>query len=432
MSATLSDSTIEPFWRRLRQIWLYPLQMGPLITVVALAVAQTFVSYMMIIGWFLSLLVLGALYRYAFLVLRATANGRMEPPEGLGDIDNSLGMTQIGLIAAYMISAVLGAVILVVLQMPLLAIGWVGLLAFAYPGSTMSLAIDMNIWHALNPATPLAIMGRLGWPYFVVALLCLLFVFCQANAASLLAPYLPTPLDQIVTNMLGNYVTIASFHLMGYLIYQYHRELGFEIEAPLRLRKAADDPDQDLLDECEALAREGQLEDAIARIGAHLRDRGGSAAVHQRYRKLLSARQDTAALLTHGHQWLSILVAQDKLRDALNLAQECLTLDPAFRPQHPEECHPLAMAAHQQHRAQLYLQLLSGFHQQYPKHKDIPKNLLLASQVLAERLNQEDRARKLLLQVKERYPEHPLIEEVDRYLSFLDKLSPPPAPASSG
>lgn len=430
MSANVA--TIEPFWRRLRQIWLYPLQLGPLLTIVVLAVVQTFVSYLMIVGWILSLLALGAVYRYAFLVLRATANGRMEPPEGLGDVDNGLGMTQIGLIAMYIFIGIVGGAVLVAMQLPLLAIAWVVLLAVAYPGSTMSLAIEMNFWHALNPATPLSIMGRLGWPYFVVALLCLLFVFCQANAESLLTPYLPLPLDQIVSNALGNYVTIASFHLMGYLIYQYHDELGYEIDAPLTLRKAADDPDQDLLDDCEALTREGRLDEATNRIAAHLRERGGSSALHQRYRKILAAQQDQPALLAHGRQWLSVLVAQEKLREGLNLARECLALDPAFRPQHPEEVLPLASAAQQQNQSQLALQLLSGFHQQHPKHRDVPAVLFLASQVLAERFNQEDKARQLLAQLKSRYPEHALMPEIERYQQFLDKLAAAPAGRAAG
>lgn len=423
MSGSAEALEIEPFWRRLRQIWLYPLQLGPLLTIVVLAVVQTFVSHLMLVGWILGLLALGAVYRYAFLVLRATANGRMEPPEGLGDVDSSLGMIQIGLIAAYILLAVVGIVVLALLQLPLLAMAWLALLAVAYPGSTMSLAIEMNVWHALNPATPLSIMGRLGWPYFVVALLCLLFVFCQVNAESLLAPYLPMPLDQIVTYALSNYVTIASFHLMGYLIYQYHRELGFEIDAPLRLRRLADDPDQELLDQCDAWTREGELDKAVQRLGPHLRDRGGSTALHQRYRKLLTAMGDKDALLDHGRLWLSVLIAQEKLREALNLARECIALDPGFRPPHPEQIHPLALAAQQQGQAQLALQLLNGFHQQHPKHKDIPKNLLLASQVLAERFNQDGKARQLLEQLKARYPEHPLIPEVDQYLAFLDRLA---------
>ena len=57
----------------------------------------------------------------------------------------------------------------------------------------------------------------------------------------------------------------------------------------------------------------------------------------------------------------------------------------------------------------------------------MPNNLFLARQVLAERFSQEEKARKLLQQLKARYPKQALIEEVDRYLAFLDKLVPPSA-----
>jgi len=425
MALSAPSKSIEPFWRRLRQFWLYPLKGGPLATILIMALVQTFVSYLILVGWLLGLFALAAVYRYAFLVLRATANGNMEPPEGLGNVDNSLGMSQVALIIIYMFMAFAGGLLFALMQMPILAIGWVGFLAFAYPGSTMSLAIEMNLAHALNPLTPLAIMERLGWPYFLVAGLTLLFVFSQANAEALLAPVLPAPFDLIVTYALSNYVTIATFHLMGYLIYQYHDVLGYEIDAPLGLRTAKDDPDQDLIDESEELARDGKLDEAAELMAAHLRQRGGSEVLHQRYRKILTAKQDTAGLLAHGHQWLSTLVAQENYRQALNVARDCIALDASFRPQYPEQIHVLAETAQKQSQSQLALQLVSGFHNNHPKHKDVPKNLFLAAQLMAERFNQEDKARTLLQQLKARYPDHAISEDVDSYLEFLNKLAAP-------
>lgn len=425
MAPSAESTPIEPFWRRLRQFWLYPLKGGPLATILVMALVQTFVSYLVLVGWLLGLLALAAVYRYAFMVLRATANGRMEPPEGLGNGDNSLGMSQVALIIIYMFMAIAGGVLFLAIGGPILAIGWVGFLAFAYPGATMSLAIDMNLGHALNPLTPLAIMERLGWPYFVVALLTLMFVFSQANAEALLAPILPGPFDLIIAYALSNYVTIATFHLMGYLIYQYHDELGYEVDAPLALSRAKSDPDQDVIDESEALARDGKLDQAAELLAGHLRQRGGSEVLHQRYRKILTAKQDTPGLLAHGNQWVTILVAQENYRPALNVARDCIALDASFRPQHPEEIHVLADAAQKQSQSQLALQLVSGFHKNHPKHKHVPKNLLLAAQLMAERFNQEDKARTLLKQVKERYPDHDIIEDVDKYLVFLNKLSAP-------
>src|SRR5258708_1698402 len=73
---------------------------------------------------------------------------------------------------------------------------WLRLLAmvvmgFAMPGAGMSDATDMNVWIAINPVTWFKVMARLGWPYFVAALLCAVIAISQANAQKLLLPFLP-------------------------------------------------------------------------------------------------------------------------------------------------------------------------------------------------------------------------------------------------
>ena len=83
----MTDSTraeakpeIVPFWNRLREITLYPAHPHALLTIGVLAVCHL-AGYFPGVGFILDLLVWIALYKYAFECLRATANGRLEPPE---------------------------------------------------------------------------------------------------------------------------------------------------------------------------------------------------------------------------------------------------------------------------------------------------------------------------------------------------------------
>jgi len=410
---------IEPFWTRLREISLYPAQSGALLTIGVLALCRLVVF--LPLGWLLDLFVWVALYKYAAECLRATANGRMQPPELSATVDDSLGWDMIRLqilfvllnFAAFWFLG-LGGGLLVAL-----------LLAFALPAAMMSLAMDGSLGHAVNPGTWLAIMARLGGPYLAVVLLTFVFAMSQANASALLLPVLPAAIGLIVYYFIAHFVVIATFHLMGYLIWQYHELLGFEpqIVAPLARR---DDPDAVFLEDMQELVREGEAEVAIEQMREQLRSRGGTPALHAQYRKLLALGGHREESLRHGAQWIDILLAQDDERRALDVVRECVAIDPAFRPP-ADAINALAQRAANAGQSQLALGLLSGFHRSHPKHRDLPANYLLAAKLLAERMGRDAEARKLLDYLLGAFPEHPMREEIAGYRGFLDRLATPAA-----
>jgi hypothetical protein len=423
--ATARHAEIVPFWNRLREISLYPAHTGALTTILALALCHLLDFLPLgILGWLLDLLIWVALYKYAFECLRATANGRLEPPEIAVSVDDNLGWLQIWLQVAFFVLNVLAFWLLGPVGGALVAI----FLAIALPGAIMSLAMDENLALALNPATWIAVMARLGWPYIAVAGLYFLFGVSQRYAQAMVVPFLPSFLSVIVVHFITNYVVVATFHLMGYLIYQYHDEIGYEpVAAATPLRRAADDPDQRFLDEAAERVRDGKPEAACDLISTQLRGRGGSEAMHAQYRKLLALLGRREEQLRHGREWITILLAQDKDRRAVDVARECLELDPAFEPAEADEVTRIARKAVDLGATQVALKLVSASYKRYPTHADVPQNCLLAAKLLAERMGKEDTARKLLDQVLQAFPQHPLRDEVAAYRQFLDKLATPPA-----
>ncbi len=414
---------IEPFWLRLREISLYPAHPGALSTIAALALCHL-VGYLPlgIFGWIATLLIWVALYKYAFECLRASANGRLEPPEFETSVDDALGWSQIWLQAAFLILNIAGFVLLGPVGGALCAI----VLALALPGAIMSLAMDENLSHALNPATWLAILARIGWPYLAVAGLYFLFNVSQRYAQALVVPFLPPFISLVVFYFIAHYVVVATFHLMGYLIYQYHEEVGYEPAAPkIALRRTSDDPDQATLDEAAQHVRDGHLDAAREMIGTQLRGRGGSDALHTQYRKLLALGEHQGEQLRHGREWISVLLAQDKDRRAVDVTRECLDLDPTFQLAEPDQVARVAQKAVDVGASQVALKLVSGFHKRHPKHRDIPQNYLLAAKLLAERMGKDAEARALLDQLSRTYPEHPLAADITAYRQFLDKLGGP-------
>ncbi len=414
---------ITPFWTRLREIALYPLRGDALLTIGVLALCHLVGA--LPFGFILDLFVWIALYKYACECLRATANGRLDPPVVSATVDDSIGWDMIKLQVVFVVLGMLGLLYLP----PVGALALLVLFAVAQPAATMSLAMDGSLWHALNPGTWLAVAGRLGAAYIALVLLTFVFMVSAGNLGALLAAVMPGFIAEIIADFLSHYVIVATFHLMGYMIWQYHREFGYEpvILAPLENPL---DPDAKFLAEVRQLVSDGRIDDALGQLREQLRSRGGTPDMHLQYRKLLTAGGSREESLRHGREWMEILLAQEDERRALDLARECMALDPAFRPP-ADAIAALAERAAKSGQSQLALGLLTNFHRTHPKHKDLPANYLFAAKLLAERLGRDVEARQLTGFLLKNFAAHPLHEEIVAYDRFLAGLAAPvkkPAP----
>ncbi|HEX7914372.1 hypothetical protein [Rudaea sp.] len=408
---------VVPFWNRLRTISLYAFRGESLITLIVLS-ACSLLSLLPGVGVIIRLLVTVAFYKFGFEVLHATADGRMDPPAGGLRVEESSGWSAIWLQTGFIALAVLA----LLLFGPVFGLIAVIVLAFGWPGAMMSLAIDGSVSHALNPVTWLSIMSRLGWPYFVATLLCLVIYVSMANAQALFAPFLPSVLAIFLAQFLSGYALVTTCHLMGYLVHQYQDELGYVSDQPASAPTPPRDPDRDVLDQTEALIRDGKAEEAAKLLHAQLRSRGGADTAHLRYRKLLRLIGDRDGQLQHGREYLSSLVARDKEILAVDIARECAELDPAFAPTRAEETTWVAHKAAQLGQSQTALRLLSGFHRRHPDSADIPKNYLLAATLMFERFNRDKDAHALLTQLQKSYPGHELQPRIAQQLAIVERM----------
>lgn len=424
MSSTTAEPlpppVIVPFWERLPEISRYPLRSGPLTTLLIYAVLAVLLSKLMF-GGILRLLVMIGFFKYAFECLRASANGEEEAPEFGMKLDDSVGVDQLKL------QSLCGLLLLLAIWQGGFAAGIavLAILSIAQPGANMSLAIDQNFWHAINPLTWLAILGRIPGPYLAVTGLIFVFSASQETATGWLAELMPGFIAEIIVQCGVCYTMLATFHLMGWVIWQYQEVLGYEPERRLVLKSVRDDPDQALIDQSEVFARDGRLEEARDYLADAIRRQGGTSGVHERFRKLLIALGDVAGLAAHGQQYISVLLAQDKDKQALDLLRECQSGNPRFQPAQPEESSRLARKAAALGLNDVALRLLAGFHQQWPKSKEVPGNLLFAARLLSEKLGQDDKAIAVLGMLKQKFPEHPLMAEADQLLATIGQVRTP-------
>ncbi len=417
---TQRKEAITPFWHRLSEIFRYPLQRDALLTVVLLGVARLG-GYVPMMGWLIDLVVTIALLRYAGEVLYRSAKGRLEAPTGL-NVDDERGWdlfrTQVAMVVLMLLAGFVGTA----LEAPYLTLGAALLIALGTPGALISAAIDGDWLRALNPMLWLQVMLRLGGPYFLLAGLCALVAIGSANAEAALAEVMPGVVATVAIGIVANYALVATFHLMGYTVYQYHERLEFDVDAgPVAPLRAAD-ADQAVLDQSEQLATEGDLAAAEAVLREHIRERGGTDAVRARYRKLLRLRDDRPALLADGREQINVFLARDDERRAVEMWRECRELDPTFWPSDPDQVRRLSAKAAALGLSELALKGVSGFHKAYPKHRDIPANYLLAARLMVDRFSQDAKALELLRQLQTGFPQHPLAEEINAYAKTVEAL----------
>jgi hypothetical protein len=388
---------IPPFWRRLRAISAYPLRGAAGVTVLALVLAMLLLGWVPVLGFIFVLICWLAAYKYAFEILQETAHGKLEPPERVLQIEGSLVFRYIGLQIVLLITP-----LIVMVKAPALGLLLLVGAVLVQPVATMVLAMSESLGHALSPGRWLAVIARIGWPYLAVVGLLLVIQVSAANAGVLLVQVLPRMVAEPLVNAFSLWGLFATFHLMGYLIYQYHQALGFDpaavVGAPAPLRNR----DQDLLDQAGAQVQAGEPAQAMAMLREDMRERAVSPEVHELYRRLLRQTGDQAALIEHGRLFLHLLLLEKQERRALGLARECLDLDADFTTPEPEDGARLAERAALAGQSALAVDLLRAAIRKHPRNSQMPSWSLRAADLMLRQPGTEGEARALLLGATER------------------------------
>ncbi|MDQ3289406.1 MAG: hypothetical protein M3Q42_14370 [Pseudomonadota bacterium] len=392
-----NPTTIAPFWERLGSFIRYPLRGDALVVLLVISFGQV-LALVPLIGWIISLFLLAMGYKYAFTILRETAHGRLDPPGGVMEAPDAV---VIKFLAIYVV-LVLVVVIVAGLAGPAAAILAAVALMVVVPAATMSLAMDESLANALNPSTWLKIIGRLGAPYFLLVGLLAVFQLSAANATDLAARVLPPVVSDVVFAMILFWGVFGTFHLMGYLLYQYHERFGFEPEAHAHALHRPESQDAVLLADSEALIRDGKVEQAVALLAETIGQRAVSVEVHERYRRMLRQQDTTDGLQKHAAMFLNLLMLEGDHRKALPLARESLAVDPTFAPLIPEQGLELARRAASQGQARLAIDLLASIRQAFPRDRMRPEWAMMEADLLLQRGDGDAQAREALVGARER------------------------------
>ncbi len=380
----------EPFWQRLPSITLYPLRGPALYSLIALTLC-TLSGLLPGIGWILAGITWIAIYRYAFEILRETAHGRLTSPEHtLGSTDG----TVMRLLALMILMGIVVVVVAVFLG-PVIGLLTLAAVVFLQPGCVISLAMDGSLRMAANPATSITLAMRIGWPYLAAFLLLFVIQASALTAGTWLHTYMPPIVGELVLTFFSVWGLFSAFHLLGYLVYQYHDALGFEPEgAPERLSRHL--PDQSVLDEAEHFIREGHPDAARDVLRGAIRSRAVDLPVHELYQRLLRRDGASEALREHGRQYISRLLMEKQERQALTVLRETLELDPGFTPADAEQANLLAERARMGGLLQLQLDAQLAMIKAWPRSPQAAQWALQAALLRGERYGRDSEALQLL------------------------------------
>lgn len=386
----------------------YPLRGGALFSLLGLTLCH-YLALLPAVGTLIELTIWAGTYLYALECLRQSADGFDQPPEFAEPGHGGWAM-----VAILLWSVALGVLV------PLGFGGGAWLVslvtAIALPAIAMSLAMDDNVLHALNPLTWLQVMTHFGAHYLLLVGLQLAIALVVGTTQHAVDAALPSIIALPLFYGTATYATFANFRLMGLLIFRRHEALGLAPKAFALAQAGHQDDDSRLLHEVESLAA-SQPREALALLVPRLRDRSAPDNLHQAYRKLLQQQGEKRALLDHGQLWIAALIIQQQARRALGVLQECIALDASFLPDAPDNCGTLAELAARLGMARLAIHLGRGYLAHWPRAAQAVPVGLLTARILGEHPERRAEALVLLQKLAADWPDHADIASLQRQLA---------------
>ena len=416
-----AGDVVTPFWNRLPKFFLYPFSLHPLILIVALSLA-TFLYPVPFFGTLLRIAVFIVLLKYSFEALTKTAQGSFTPPElnqrTLSD-DVGIVFKQVG------IYIILGAVLFLIL----FKIGIIAAILFfcfaflSFPSMLIVLVTTNSLINALNPMLFVRMALRIGWGYLLMYFFLLLIGGAPALLGKYILAYMPASLHQMLAMAAESYYTIIYYHLMGYVLLQYHDKIGYEVELDADVlasegMSSANDETRDLLNRVDVLIKEGNTDDAIYIIKTQAGESLSNPELSERYFNLLKVKGLVPEMLEHGKVHLDLLAKSNQKEKLCEVYLECASKSKEFIPS-AASLFKIASALNESGRPKDAVRLYNRFVKTDPHHSMIPKAYFLGATIIHEKLKDSKKAAGILKGLIKKFPNHEIVPYAMRSLKQI-------------
>lgn len=440
-SLELSD-VIPAFWTRLHKIIAYPFSsvhsIGLILVLSLLGVLILKLGFSLIMLAILSLPLI-VWIKYCFESLRHTAEGHFKPPSLAGKIWEDDWMIVVKQAAMYGI--IVGTLILLIIKFPfhakLTTNSFSIFLTVAGPSMLLILIINDSLLQAMNPIVIVGVIFRIGWAY----LLLLFFLFLLDLAPFyFLTPIVKTlPLPKEVILFIGfaavMYYMLVSYHLMGYVVLQYHQRVGYPLDLETILASlypqgetgpknqstpAANQPQHHgLLNEVALLIQGGEFEKALYQIEQQVEiEKIEDLELSQRYVGLLKMCKQHDKLLDYAPRYLELAAKSGAKSKALETYVQCLSLEKTFTAK-PLVLFKIASWLNETDKNKEAIMALNSLVKSHPRDAMVPKAYYRAAKIFNEHLKNVEQAKKILNGLVRKFPDHEITSLAKSYLSGL-------------
>lgn len=417
---------IEPFWKRLPKFFRYPLFPAPLVLISALALAGSLSADFALVGLLLRVVLWAVLFNYAFSALKATAQGDLAPP-GVNSRTITEDFFQVFKQAA--IYALIWFVFVWLVPTMGLAVALLFLLAafFLVPAMLILLVTTGSLLHAIDPSMFVRLAMRIGKGYFLMYFFLFLLGAAPAFVGQFLFAHLPQPLSMFIFNLAKGYYTVISYHLMGYVILQYHAEVGYEVDfenfrdptGQPALDSNEDGADSPLLNRLKQLVTDGKLDEAIALIQRRLQaGEPLDLPLSDRYVALLKIRKRKRALRAYCPAHLELLAQAERRDEACRLFAACFQRNPNVNLS-AETLFKIGGWLNETGKMKSAVRVYRRLIQAHPHSVLVPKAYFRSAQILHDRLMLPDKARKILKGLIRNYPDSDIVAQARALLGQM-------------
>jgi len=405
------DKEILPFWEIIPKFFLIPIKGVGLIALLLFTLIVTLLPSI-----FVFIIIFFAVIKFAMEILHNTAEGHLIAPKL-----NSKVLNQ---------NYDLPFKLVLLLALPLVILWEIGeghfflsLLVVAFysivlPASIMTLAYTRHLLSAVNPIKLIALVSRLGSSYFILYL----FLFLLNGAA-------PTAYVFFIGSIVDSSLFFAvlfqvyffwvMFAMMGYVLYQYHEDIGYELPKEREQRK------KDLSDPLSDFNRYIKKEDFSAaqrELKSLILRNPDDLQLREKFHKLVKISGDSEELVNQATGMISRLIVANKHFNAVNIYFDCIKADASFTLQNEDHYLPLVQEMRRMQMHSEAIKLSNGFHTLYPASQHTPYLYLLVIKILLEDLSHYDRAGEIIIFLTSHYPNHEITTELDRYRKLLMAL----------
>jgi tetratricopeptide (TPR) repeat protein len=418
---------IDPFWKRMHRFFLYPLSMRPLVLMLVLSIITALVVRPGIIGLVAQIIIWGITFKYAYAILQNTAGGNLISPElnaqTLFENVNPVAK-QVGIYVAIFLA---GAFVFTHLGMLAGSLFVVAATLFL-PAMIILLVTTESLIQAINPMMFVTLAFRIGWGYLLMYFFCSLLGSAPALLGQHVIQYLPPFLRLLLFTLIKIYYTFISYHLMGYVILQYHEDIGYRVDfddfkdeetESLQAEQDADTPEARLLRRVNQLIKDGDHEGASALIENETAQASiADPLLSERYYTLLKITGATEKMAAHGSNHLEHLVQAGKKDASVEVYRECLAAQPDFAPG-AATLFKVGCWLNESGDDKAAIGAFNRLTKAHPQDPLVPKSYFRAAQIFNDRLMNPDKAKAILKGLIRKFPDHDIIPFVERYLTDL-------------